>query len=358
MLDLAAGAKVTGSGFPLYRGAGLAAAAHADQLVHRRPLDRARHDGDLAADRGQPGLGARHRPDTGQGRADVRRHARRPVSRPDGRGARSPTSTATRSSKPRACRSATSPTRPPSGARLARPARRRAESCASTSSTRSRWSRSTKPVRTRPATLDWMTERAEVRLQRLGLAYRVRLLSTGDMGFTQAKTHDIEVWAPGVQEWLEVSSVSNFRDFQARRMNIRWRPVGGRQAGDPAHAQRVGSGAAANGRGAARGLSAAGRLGGSTRAAGFGRRSAYARQASRNRAWPVSRLAHAALADDQRLPHATRPVARLRIHRVGGTARSGRSRLPWSVSWLKRGGRSHRAGGPLVPFIEPGSPHR
>ena len=58
-------------------------------------------------------------------------------------------------------------------------------------------------------------------LQRLGLAYRVRLLSTGDMGFTQSKTYDIEVWAPGVQEWLEVSSVSNFRDFQARRMNIR-----------------------------------------------------------------------------------------------------------------------------------------
>jgi seryl-tRNA synthetase len=43
------------------------------------------------------------------------------------------------------------------------------------------------------------------------------------MGFTQAKTYDIEVWAPGVWEWLEVSSVSNFRDFQARRMNIRWR---------------------------------------------------------------------------------------------------------------------------------------
>ena len=75
--------------------------------------------------------------------------------------------------------------------------------------------------------LEWMTQRAEVLLQRLGLAYRVRLLSTGDMGFTQAKTHDIEVWAPGVQEWLEVSSVSNFRDFQARRMNIRWRPQPG-----------------------------------------------------------------------------------------------------------------------------------
>ena len=74
------------------------------------------------------------------------------------------------------------------------------------------------------AELERMTQRAERALQLLGLTYRVQLLSTGDMGFTQAKTHDIEVWAPGVQEWLEVSSVSNFRDFQARRMNIRWRP--------------------------------------------------------------------------------------------------------------------------------------
>jgi seryl-tRNA synthetase len=75
-----------------------------------------------------------------------------------------------------------------------------------------------------PAALEWLTQCAEVVLQRLGLAYRVRLLSSGDMGFTQAKTYDLEVWAPGVEEWLEVSSVSNFRDFQARRMNIRWRP--------------------------------------------------------------------------------------------------------------------------------------
>jgi seryl-tRNA synthetase len=77
------------------------------------------------------------------------------------------------------------------------------------------------------AALEWLTERAEVVLQRLGLAYRVRLLSTGDMGFTQAKTYDLEVWAPGVGEWLEVSSVSNFRDYQARRMNIRFRPEPG-----------------------------------------------------------------------------------------------------------------------------------
>jgi seryl-tRNA synthetase len=77
------------------------------------------------------------------------------------------------------------------------------------------------------AALEWMTARAEVVLQRLGLPYRVKLMATRDMGFTQAKKYDLEVWAPGVEDWLEVSSVSNFRDFQARRMNIRWRPAPG-----------------------------------------------------------------------------------------------------------------------------------
>ncbi len=76
-------------------------------------------------------------------------------------------------------------------------------------------------------TLEWMTERAEVCLQRLGLPYRVKLMATGDMGFTQAKKYDLEVWAPGVEDWLEVSSVSNFRDYQARRMAIRYRPEPG-----------------------------------------------------------------------------------------------------------------------------------
>jgi seryl-tRNA synthetase len=75
--------------------------------------------------------------------------------------------------------------------------------------------------------LEWMTERAEICLQRLGLPYRVKLMATGDMGFTQAKKYDLEVWAPGVEDWLEVSSVSNFRDYQARRMAIRWRPEKG-----------------------------------------------------------------------------------------------------------------------------------
>jgi seryl-tRNA synthetase len=75
--------------------------------------------------------------------------------------------------------------------------------------------------------LEWMTERAEILLQRLGLAYRVLLMATRDMGFTQAKKYDLEVWAPGVERWLEVSSCSNFRDFQARRMAIRYRPEPG-----------------------------------------------------------------------------------------------------------------------------------
>jgi len=75
--------------------------------------------------------------------------------------------------------------------------------------------------------LEWMTGRAEILLQRLGLAYRVLLMSTREMGFVQAKKYDLEVWAPGVETWLEVSSCSNFRDYQARRMAIRYRPAPG-----------------------------------------------------------------------------------------------------------------------------------
>ena len=75
--------------------------------------------------------------------------------------------------------------------------------------------------------LEWLTGRAEILLQRLGLAYRVLLMSTREMGFVQAKKYDLEVWAPGVERWLEVSSCSNFRDYQARRMAIRYRPEPG-----------------------------------------------------------------------------------------------------------------------------------
>jgi seryl-tRNA synthetase len=75
--------------------------------------------------------------------------------------------------------------------------------------------------------LEWMTGRAEDLLRRLELAYRVVLMATREMGFVQARKYDLEVWAPGVERWLEVSSCSNFRDYQARRMAIRYRPAPG-----------------------------------------------------------------------------------------------------------------------------------
>jgi seryl-tRNA synthetase len=74
---------------------------------------------------------------------------------------------------------------------------------------------------------DALTADAEVILQELGLPYRVLLMCTGDMGFAQYKKYDLETWAPGLDRYLEVSSCSNFRDFQARRANIRFRPEPG-----------------------------------------------------------------------------------------------------------------------------------
>ena len=76
---------------------------------------------------------------------------------------------------------------------------------------------------TSEAELDRMTAHAEATCAQLGLAYRVKALCTGDIGFTARRTYDIEAWAPGCGEWLEVSSVSNCGDFQARRANARYR---------------------------------------------------------------------------------------------------------------------------------------
>jgi seryl-tRNA synthetase len=77
------------------------------------------------------------------------------------------------------------------------------------------------------AMLERMREDAEVTCSSLGLTYRLKRLCTGDLGFGATMTYDIEVWAPGLQEWLEVSSVSNDSDFQARRANIKYRPADG-----------------------------------------------------------------------------------------------------------------------------------
>jgi seryl-tRNA synthetase len=75
--------------------------------------------------------------------------------------------------------------------------------------------------------LDRMVADAEDVCRKLGIPYRVVQLCTADLGFASAKSYDIEMWAPGCQEWLEVSSCSNCTDFQARRANIRYRPEPG-----------------------------------------------------------------------------------------------------------------------------------
>ena len=74
-----------------------------------------------------------------------------------------------------------------------------------------------------------LTRHAETVLERLGLPYRRMLLCTGDMGFSAAKTYDLEVWLPGQQLYREISSCSNFESFQARRANIRYRPIGAKK---------------------------------------------------------------------------------------------------------------------------------
>ena len=75
-----------------------------------------------------------------------------------------------------------------------------------------------------------LTRDAEEVLRKLGLHYRTVVLCTGDMGFSSAKTYDIEVWLPGQGLYREISSCSNFTDFQARRANIRYRPEGAKKS--------------------------------------------------------------------------------------------------------------------------------
>ncbi len=81
--------------------------------------------------------------------------------------------------------------------------------------------------------LEAMTRIAESMLEELGLAYRKLLMCSGDMGFTQAKKYDLEAWSPGQKRWLEVSSISNIEAFQASRLKTRARPGGARGKGRP-----------------------------------------------------------------------------------------------------------------------------
>ena len=84
----------------------------------------------------------------------------------------------------------------------------------------------TEPERSGEALMDLVTDAEEV-CRRLGIAYRVVKLCTGDLGFASVDSYDVEMWAPGSAEWLEVSSCSNCTDFQARRASIRYRPEEG-----------------------------------------------------------------------------------------------------------------------------------
>jgi seryl-tRNA synthetase len=78
-----------------------------------------------------------------------------------------------------------------------------------------------------PREFERMVADAEAVCAELGLTYRINQLCTGDLGFAAQITYDIEVWSPGAAEWLEVSSISNVGDFQARRANVRYRPEAG-----------------------------------------------------------------------------------------------------------------------------------
>jgi hypothetical protein len=131
-----------------------------------------------------------------------------------------------RSSTTPTCPAATAPTRLVLGARRSPPAATCAASSAATSSTK--WkciSSAGRKSQTRSSSACWPTPRPPA--PGWALAYRVKQLCTADLGFNGRITYDLEVWAPGCNEWLEVSSVSNCGDFQARRSNIRYRPEAG-----------------------------------------------------------------------------------------------------------------------------------
>ena len=140
--------------------------------------------------------------------------------------------TSTRSSTPTRCRCATPGSRPASGARPAPPARTRAGSSACTSSTRSRCSPSSTPRSRSPSTSGCSRSRSRSsRSSRSPTAWsRSR---SSDLGASAAKKYDCEAWLPGQERYRELTSCSNTTDFQARRLDIRYRPAEGRPA--PVH---------------------------------------------------------------------------------------------------------------------------
>ena len=149
------------------------------------------------------------------------RRERRPVPDRNVRGERSPRSTWTSSSPGSHCRCAMRRTPRASGARPGRPARTRAACSASTSSTRSRCSRSSGP--STPGRHEFLLAIEEEIVAELGVPYRVVNVAVGDLGASASKKYDIEAWMPSQQRYREITSSSNTTDFQARRLDVRFR---------------------------------------------------------------------------------------------------------------------------------------
>ena len=144
---------------------------------------------------------------------------------------RSPGSTWARSWRPTRSRSATRATRPAFAARPARPARTRAGCSASTSSTRSRCSSSAAPEASADEHERLLAIEEEL-VQALGLPYRVVNVAAGDLGASATKKYDIEAWFPSQGRYREITSTSNTTDFQARRLDVRFR---GERGLEPVH---------------------------------------------------------------------------------------------------------------------------
>ena len=223
ILDNERAVKISGSMFTMLRGLG----RHDEPgAVPARPRpQRRRLRGDPPAVARHHGHAHRHGAAAEVRRRRLRHRARRPLVHPDGRGAAHVDRARRdlRRSRPADALHGLHAVLPPRG--RARPGATPAACCAATSSTRSR-SSPTPRRRRRPAVLDELLARGVSMIEALGLAYRILDISTGDLGQSHHRSIDIEVYAPGCDQWLEVSSVSWFGDYQARRGNIRYRPAG------------------------------------------------------------------------------------------------------------------------------------
>ena len=240
LLDMARGRPAGRLDVPPLPGCRGPAAAGA-HLVRPRP-PRRRLRGDPPAHPGAHRDDDLDRPPAQVLRRGLPRRARRPVGHPDGRGAAHLDAPRRDPGRGRPPGAADGGDRSASAARPAPPGATPGASCGSTSSRRSSCS-PTPRAEQAPAVHADILARAEGLLRAISASrYRVLDLCAGDLGASSARTFDLEVYSPGCDRWLEVSSVSWFRDYQARRANVRYRPAPAAAAGSGAHRQRLGPG--------------------------------------------------------------------------------------------------------------------